>query len=359
MYVVVPRMPGDTCTVTVRVGDSQNPTLGKDSVVAEQKFRYRIAVSVSTVAGDGTLAPETGFRAGDLSYARLWQRYLAVDDDDNIFVSMRGNGHDGYSGIIRINEKENIVEHLGYTAVGNALTVNRETGVITVPGDTQLAIFHDCYPEEGWGVRTRYMKFSFTIDGNNNFKHAMASCPWDGKVYTRFRNGDVARIDPKTYITDWVCRTPAGDGYGLAFHPKHPTLLYMTLIDQSGINSHSVCVVDVADPENSFRQLSGTNPAGGFRDGKLENALFRNPCQLYFDDDGNCYIADRNNYCIRKITPENMVETVVGIPGKQGFKDGNADEALFDHPWGIGVGRDGTVYVADWGNYRVRKLTIE
>jgi hypothetical protein len=54
-----------------------------------------------------------------------------------------------------------------------------------------------------------------------------------------------------------------------------------------------------------------------------------------------------------------MVETVVGIPGKAGFKDGNADEALFNQPWGIGVAKDGTVYVADYSNGRVRKLAIE
>jgi DNA-binding beta-propeller fold protein YncE len=284
-----------------------------------------------------------------------------VDDDGNIFAAMRD---DGYDGLIRINEKENIVEHLGHTRGGNAVTIDRETGIVTLPADSPPTQFHDCYPSEGWAVRSRDMKLSFTIDGGNagegRYKHAMAFCPWDGKVYTRFRSGDIAKIDPKTYITDWVCRTPFGDGFGLAFHPEHPTLLYMTLIEQSGINSHSVCVVDVsADPENAFRQLSGTNPAGGFRDGKLENALFNAPCQLYFDDDGTCYIADRGNHCIRKITPENMVETVVGVPKKAGFRDGNADEALFNQPFGIGVARDGTVYVADWGNLRVRKLTIE
>jgi DNA-binding beta-propeller fold protein YncE len=356
MYVVVPRMPGDTCTVTVRVGDSQNPTLGKDSVVAEQKFRYKVAVSVSTVVGDGTKQ----FRAGNLSYARLRPRYLTVDDDGNIFAAMRD---DGYEGLIRINEQENIVEHLGNTTMGNGVTIDRATGVVTLPGDHPPAVFHDAYPAEGWVVRTRYLRLSFTIDGGNagpgNTKHAMAFCPWDGKVYTRFRSGDIAKIDPDSYRADWVYRTQFGDCLGLAFHPKHPSLLYMTFVDENGTYAHSVCVIDVADPENSFRQLSALNPAGGFRDGKLENAEFRNPCQIYFDDDGNCYIADRDNHCIRRITPENMVETVVGIPGKADFKDGNADEALFNQPWGIGVARDGTVYVADWGNARIRKLTIE
>jgi hypothetical protein len=54
-----------------------------------------------------------------------------------------------------------------------------------------------------------------------------------------------------------------------------------------------------------------------------------------------------------------MVETVVGVPGKRGYKDGNADEALFSAPWGIGIARDGTVYVADYDNACIRKLAIE
>lgn len=76
------------------------------------------------------------------------------------------------------------------------------------------------------------------------------------------------------------------------------------------------------------------------------------------DQDGNIYMADCNNHCIRRLTTENMVETVLGIPGTPGWKDGGKEEALFNMPIGIAVKSDGTVYVADWGNCRLRKLTI-
>ncbi len=80
--------------------------------------------------------------------------------------------------------------------------------------------------------------------------------------------------------------------------------------------------------------------------------MFKNPRQLYFDPDGYLYIADYDNHCIRRVTPENMVETVIGIPGESGYKDGTKDEALFNHPWGLGVSKEGTVYVADFDNNR-------
>jgi hypothetical protein len=357
MYVVVPRMPGDTCTVAVKVGNSTTPVLGKDSIVSEQKFRYSISVSVSTVTGNGTYE----FRAGDLSYAQLRPRYIAVDNDNNLFVVQRSDGLDG---LIRVNEEENVVVKLGEGMNAcNAITVDKQTGTVTLPADQPPEIFYDANPAEGWAVRTRNLRLNFAITGGNTgdgrYKHAMAFCPWDGKVYVRYRSGDIAKIDPKSYQADRIYTTAFGDVYGLAFHPLHPTLLYMAMGSECGANAHSICVIDVSRPEDSFRQLSAPNASGGFRDGKLENAQFRYPCQLYFDDDGNCYIADRDNHCIRRITPDDMVETVVGIPGSSGYKDGNADEALFDQPWGIGVSTDGTVYVADYNNGRVRKLAIE
>jgi DNA-binding beta-propeller fold protein YncE len=54
-----------------------------------------------------------------------------------------------------------------------------------------------------------------------------------------------------------------------------------------------------------------------------------------------------------------MVETVVGIPGVAGWKDGGKEDALFNQPYGVGVDKDGTVYIADYNNCRIRKLAIE
>ena len=106
---------------------------------------------------------------------------------------------------------------------------------------------------------------------------------------------------------------------------------------------NSICSIDVTDPENTYKRLSSSNVSGGHRDGPIEKAQFNNPTQIY---------------CIRRITPDNMVETVLGMPGTSGWKDGRKSEALFSEPTGIGIAKDGAIYVADWGNGRVRKLTI-
>jgi DNA-binding beta-propeller fold protein YncE len=98
----------------------------------------------------------------------------------------------------------------------------------------------------------------------------------------------------------------------------------------------------------------------GFRDGRLEQALFNGIRQMTFDDEGNLYVGDNGNHCIRKIdTNTNKVETIIGIPQAAGFKDGKKEDALFRNPHGIAVNPDGVIYVSDYGNSRVRRVAVE
>jgi DNA-binding beta-propeller fold protein YncE len=145
----------------------------------------------------------------------------------------------------------------------------------------------------------------------------------------------------------------------MVFHPLQPTILYLSFWSNSGSLANSICSLDITDPEGTFQKLSGAT-SGGFRDGELETAQFRAPGQIFFDAEGNLYIADSGNHCIRRLnTTTNMVETVIGIPGTAGWKDGGKDEALFNTPRGITVGLDGSVYVSDFESARLRKLAIE
>jgi DNA-binding beta-propeller fold protein YncE len=194
----------------------------------------------------------------------------------------------------------------------------------------------------------------------NPWKKTTASCTYDGYIYSHFYNGHLVKIHPKTYETEIIFMLPAqGDCCGLAFHPSKPTLMYMSFWGNAGSNAHSICSLDITDPAGTFQKLSGAT-SGGHRDGELSVAQFKDPGQIFFDPDGNLYISDSGNHCIRKLnTVTNMVETVVGIPGQAGWKDGGKDEALFNTPRGMAVSSDGTLYVGDIGNARLRKLAIE
>ncbi len=350
MYVQAPRLPGDTCTISIAIGN--------DSVVYNEQFRYFSSVTVTTIAGNGS---RDVYQDGDLASSVLLPRYLCVDNENNIFVVCRGINDTSYpemNVIARIDEEANELITISRGVAGNAPAADMETGIITFPTETSVGSFYTLDPKEFWGPRIREMKWQDNADiPAKGWKHSMAVNPVDGYIYTRYHYGDIVRMDPSTFEVETIYKTQQGDSYGLTFNPLHPNILFMSFRGNAGVNAHSICSIDVTDPENTFQKLSGPS-TGGHRDGELGISQFREPAQIYCDTDGSIYVADGGNHCIRRITPEGMVETVLGMPGTSGWKDGGKEEALFYTPTGIGIGQDGSIYVADHDNNRVRKLSI-
>lgn len=101
--------------------------------------------------------------------------------------------------------------------------------------------------------------------------------------------------------------------------------------------------------------FAGDPTADGTMDGTGAAARFNNPHGLAIDSSGNVYVADRGNYVIRKITPEGVVTTLAGGAGQSRFADGAAANARFTNPVALAVGSGGTVYVAD--DLRIRSIT--
>ncbi len=351
MYVLAPRLPGDTCVISVAIGN--------DSLVYDKTFRYFTSVTVTTIAGNGN---KTDYQDGDLTTSILQPRYICVDGEDNIFVMTRGpyefGGENGVMNVTRIDEEANELITIAKGVVANVPAADPVTGIISFPTEQTVGSFFTLDPKELWAPRFREMKWPASGDRPaEGWKHSMVVNPSDGFIYTRYYYGHIVKMDPRTYEVETIYKTEQGDSYGLAFNPHEPNILYISFWSNAGVNANSICTIDVTDPQNSFKRIGGST-SGGHRDGPLESAQFRNPSQIYCDADGNMYIADCSNHCIRRITPEKLVETVLGMPGTAGWKDGGKDEALFNLPRGLGISKDGSIYVADLGNARVRKLSI-
>jgi serine/threonine-protein kinase len=118
------------------------------------------------------------------------------------------------------------------------------------------------------------------------------------------------------------------------------------------------------DDDNRIRKIT---PAGlvstfagkgkfGFEDGLAANSKFFNPGGLAFDVQGNLYIADEYNNRIREITATGVVSTVAGN-GIQGSFDGQGDSSEFSVPTDVTVDANGNVYVADYDDSRIRKIS--
>lgn len=104
------------------------------------------------------------------------------------------------------------------------------------------------------------------------------------------------------------------------------------------------------------KTVTGVETEEGFINGTLAQARFRSPHGLVFDAQGNLFVSDFGNNAIRKITPAGTVSTFCG-GGVEGFLDATGTNARFRLPAGMAIGPTGNIYVADLNNCRIRKIS--
>src|SRR5207253_11471536 len=96
----------------------------------------------------------------------------------------------------------------------------------------------------------------------------------------------------------------------------------------------------------------------GYADGAARAARFADPFGIVVGADGSLYVADAGeSNRIRKVSPRGEVTTLAG--GREGFADGAGAAASFNTPSALALDASGNLYVADTGNNRVRKVTPE
>jgi len=141
----------------------------------------------------------------------------------------------------------------------------------------------------------------------------------------------------------------------------NPTGLSVDSQDNIYVANRAYNRIDKVTPSGTVSRLAGGGADGmtsGYQDGSGDQALFNDLSDIAVDGSGNVYVADYANHRIRKVTSSGQVSTIAGT-GVQGFSDGAAHTARFNAPYGIAVDPSGTiVYVADWGNQRIRKITL-
>ncbi|MEQ2354384.1 Ig-like domain-containing protein [Pseudoalteromonas piscicida] len=106
--------------------------------------------------------------------------------------------------------------------------------------------------------------------------------------------------------------------------------------------------------EATVSTLAGQS--SGYADGTGTAASFKSPYDVVTDSNGNVYVADYGNHVIRKITPEGVVTTLAGS-GSAGSDDGTGSAASFNFPKAVTLDSSGNVYVADSSNNTIRKVT--
>ncbi len=106
--------------------------------------------------------------------------------------------------------------------------------------------------------------------------------------------------------------------------------------------------------------VAGKGTAGFSGDGgKATDAELDHPTDIAFAPDGTMYVADTFNHCVRAVKTDGTIATAVGQCTKSGFAgdEGKPTEALLSRPYGVEVGPNGDLYVADSYNGRVRVVS--
>ena len=180
----------------------------------------------------------------------------------------------------------------------------------------------------------------------------------NGDIYVvDYGNHKIRKISPAGVVTTFAGSGTAGsaDGIGTAAQFNSP---YGIVIDANGnlfvtdAGNHKIRKISPAGEVTTF---AGSGTIGNI-DGIGTGAAFNSPSGLAIDDSGNLFVADYLSHLIRKISPIGEVTTFAGS-GTAGDSDGIGVEAEFNYPTGLSIGSGGNIYVADFANNKIRKIS--
>ncbi|MDR2208970.1 MAG: hypothetical protein LBE22_08380 [Azoarcus sp.] len=326
--------------------------------------------TVSTFAGSG----KAGFADGNGSTAQF--RYpsgIAIDKAGNLYVADSGNGR-----IRKITKKGEVStlagSHWGYgDGKGNDARFHGPRGIAIDKAGNLYVV------EEGQNsirkVTPDGMVSTYAAGENNNAEsiefdvefrapYGGAMDKSDNLYVTDTHNNCIRKITPKGEVSIFAGNGKEGfaDGEGSAAQFDKPRGI---AIDAAG----NLYVTDGKNRAN-IRKIAPNGEVStlvggvkGFADGAGSGARFYEPLGIAIDVAGNLYVADYGNNRIRKVTPAGEVSTFAGsgatVITEEGFADGMGSAAQFNQPTNIAIDATGIIYVADTWNHRIRRITPE
>ena len=170
---------------------------------------------------------------------------------------------------------------------------------------------------------------------------------------------------------DWVVTTIAGLAYADgAADGANSDARFGNPAGIAVVSSNQVVVADFGN--STIRQLTllGTNwvvttiaglaTSAGSTDGIDGEAQFQNPSGIAVGPSGNLFVVDEYSSTVRQLAPVGtnwMVTTIAGQAYNYGSADGTNSAARFSYASGVAVDTNGNVFVTDYYNATIRKLT--
>jgi uncharacterized protein (TIGR03437 family) len=343
---------------------------------------------ISTVAGNGDICctPGDGFDAKVANVATPMD--AVMDGSGNLYVTSaqqirrvlrsgvietlvtfpgQGFGVPSPLSALAIDAAGNIyvAEAGGFCRV---LRIDKAGTTTTIAGfDSLLANFQGA--TDGENVSGRSVRLQFHLFGHNGL-----AVDQTGNVYISDGDNDrIRRLSPSGVISTYAGRKGVsafgGDGQaavnaslntprGLAVDKNGNLYIADTL-------NHRIRRVDANGIITTFAGSGG--PAGGFAGdgGAATSALLNRPEGVAVDSDGTVYITDTQNSRVRRVSPNGVITTIAGsgarCPGDPCYSGDNGPAVsaqLSLTSASATPGNDGAIYIGDTGNNRVRKVLL-
>lgn len=353
IMAVVPKKAGSGHFV-VKIGD--------DSVVSDGIFNYVYTRTVSTLAGSGTAGFANG-KGTDAMFdfsGQSWYRSMGivVDDNLNVYVADPGNHC-----IRKIDNKANVTTFCGSPAGSGYADGKGTAAKFSLPYDLALDAAGNvwCVDPGNWDIRKissdgtattwawgSEAPWSIAVDKTTGIVY-YASCSSPGSVY------------PIT--AQWTTGTPivSGLNYPAGFEFDKSGNLYVSVHGDNVIKKYKAATW-------AQTSVAGQTGVAGYVNGAPAVAKFDHPWGLAVDAGGNVYVAGNGTWdggtyntdqAIRYIDGSTFNVSTFAGSGSAGYADAIGEAAAFSAPTGVAVDKNGTVYVLDKNNNRIRKIISE
>jgi RHS repeat-associated protein len=286
--------------------------------------------------------------------SRIFHEDISIPGTD-ITLHYASNRVEGYKSVIDVPASGNTVPASLKRIIVRVRLAGRILKHILEPLPNQKAAFVwdglDYLGRPVDGTTTAHISMGFVYD-------AVYYIPADFQQAFGQAGGDPTTIRTRQEVTSWkrsevvidsMGKGILAEGWTLSSHhhldPKDPSRLYK---GDGTVTTDNAIIIDT---------MAGTGTRGYSGDGgPAAEAQLNCPYGVAVDAAGNIFIADSSNHCIRKVDASGIITTVAGT-GTWGYSGdgGPAAEAQLYYPQGVAVDAAGSIFIAD-GNHCIRKV---